>query len=47
MAFLTVDHLSKAYKKRAVIADLSFEVAPLETLVIFGPSGAGDRKSVV
>jgi multiple sugar transport system ATP-binding protein len=41
MAFLTVDHLSKAYKKREVINDLSFDVAPLETLVIFGPSGAG------
>jgi multiple sugar transport system ATP-binding protein len=39
--FLTVDRLAKSYKKHAVIKDLSFTVEPLETLVIFGPSGAG------
>ena len=41
MPFLTVDRLAKAYKKHEVIKDLSFAVEPLETLVIFGPSGAG------
>ncbi len=41
MSFLTVEHLSKSYKKQAVIRDLSFTVDKLETLVIFGPSGAG------
>jgi multiple sugar transport system ATP-binding protein len=41
MPFLTVDRLAKAYKKHEVIRDLSFTVDPLETLVIFGPSGAG------
>jgi multiple sugar transport system ATP-binding protein len=41
MPFLTVDRLAKAYKKHEVIRDLSFAVEPLETLVVFGPSGAG------
>jgi multiple sugar transport system ATP-binding protein len=41
MSFLTVQRLSKAYKKQEVIQDLSFTVDRLETLVVFGPSGAG------
>jgi multiple sugar transport system ATP-binding protein len=41
MPFLIVDRLAKSYKKQDVIRDLSFAVEPLETLVVFGPSGAG------
>ena len=41
MAYLSVEALSKAYRRNEVIRDLSFEVERGEFLVVFGPSGAG------
>ncbi|MCQ8239350.1 ABC transporter ATP-binding protein [Rhizosaccharibacter radicis] len=41
MSFLSIDRLSKSYRKNEVIRDLSFAVDRGEFLVVFGPSGAG------
>ncbi len=41
MAYLSIETISKAYRKNEVIRDLSFEVERGEFLVVFGPSGAG------
>ncbi|MEM1345393.1 MAG: ABC transporter ATP-binding protein [Pseudomonadota bacterium] len=41
MARLTLDTLTKRYKGETVLDALSLEVASGETLVLFGPSGAG------
>ncbi len=41
MAYLSIDSISKAYRRNEVIRDLSFEVERGEFLVVFGPSGAG------
>lgn len=38
---LVVDHLSKSYKKRPVLRDVSLHVARGEAVAILGPNGAG------
>lgn len=38
---LRATHLQKAYKKRLVVQDVSFEVAPGEVVGLLGPNGAG------
>lgn len=40
-AGLTVSHLSKSYKKRPVIRDVSFNVQKGEAVALLGPNGAG------
>lgn len=41
MMTLRAAHLQKAYKKRLVVRDVSFEVAPGEIVGLLGPNGAG------
>ncbi|MGQ8632869.1 ABC transporter ATP-binding protein [Agrobacterium sp. DKPNP3] len=41
MTTLQLQNITKRYKNQAVINDLTLEVASGETLVLFGPSGAG------
>ena len=41
MTGLAIDSLNKRFKGDTVLDDISFEVAEGETLVLFGPSGAG------
>lgn len=41
MMTLRATHLQKAYKKRLVVRDVSFEVAPGEIVGLLGPNGAG------
>ena len=41
MSGLVIDGLSKSFKDEKVLDDISLEVAEGETLVLFGPSGAG------
>ena len=38
---LRVNHLSVAIKTTALLKDLSFSIAPKETVVLLGPNGAG------
>ncbi|MEO0429069.1 MAG: ABC transporter ATP-binding protein [Pseudomonadota bacterium] len=38
---LVIDHLTKRFKAETVLDDVSLEVPTGETLVLFGPSGAG------
>lgn len=41
MSGLTISNLTKRYKSDVVLDDISLEIAEGETLVLFGPSGAG------
>ncbi len=41
MSGLTISNLTKRYKSDTVLDDISLEIAEGETLVLFGPSGAG------
>jgi multiple sugar transport system ATP-binding protein len=41
MAGLALDGIGKKFKDQQVLDDISFTVAPGETLVLFGPSGSG------
>lgn len=45
MAVLTVSHLSKAYKARQVVRDVSLTVASGEVVGLLGPNGAGKTTS--
>ncbi|HEV2665237.1 MAG TPA: ATP-binding cassette domain-containing protein, partial [Blastocatellia bacterium] len=38
---ISVEHLSKSLGGQQVIADVSFEIAAGEMLVVLGPSGSG------
>ena len=38
---LTVSHLSKAYRKRKVLDDVSFTMGAGERVALMGPSGSG------
>lgn len=38
---LVVEHLSKNYKKKPVLRDMSFHVKPKEAVALLGPNGAG------
>ncbi|MEL6234711.1 MAG: ABC transporter ATP-binding protein [Pseudomonadota bacterium] len=41
MSGIRIEALTKRYKSETVLDDISLEVAPGETLALFGPSGAG------
>ena len=45
MAVLTVSHLSKSYKSRQVVRDVSLTVASGEVIGLLGPNGAGKTTS--
>ncbi len=45
MPVLTVSHLSKAYKARQVVRDVSLTVASGEVIGLLGPNGAGKTTS--
>ncbi len=45
MAVLTVSHLSKTYKSRQVVRDVSLNVASGEVIGLLGPNGAGKTTS--
>ncbi len=45
MAILSVDHISKAYKKRLVVNQASFSVESGQVVGLLGPNGAGKTTS--
>ncbi|HMM74338.1 MAG TPA: LPS export ABC transporter ATP-binding protein [Gammaproteobacteria bacterium] len=45
MAVLSVNHLSKTYKSRQVVRDVSLSVASGEVIGLLGPNGAGKTTS--
>jgi len=45
MSVLTVNHLSKAYKSRQVVKDVSLKVESGEVVGLLGPNGAGKTTS--
>lgn len=45
MSLLKVEHLSKAYRKRTVVRDVSLEIASGEVVGLLGPNGAGKTTS--
>lgn len=46
MAILTVDHLSKNFKKFQAVEDISFELKEGEILGLLGPNGAGKTTTI-
>ena len=38
---IRVEHLSKAYRRKVVVDDLSFSIAGGEAVALWGPNGAG------
>ncbi len=42
---LTIEHISKSYKKRKVVNDVSFSVSSGEIVGLLGPNGAGKTTS--
>src|SRR5438093_1134515 len=44
-AVLRALHLAKAYRRRKVVRDVSFEVEPGEIVGLLGPNGAGKTTS--
>ncbi|GIL18023.1 MAG: ABC transporter ATP-binding protein [Oligoflexia bacterium] len=45
MSTLSVSHISKAYKKRQVVQDVSFQVDSGQVIGLLGPNGAGKTTS--
>lgn len=45
MSVLKAEHLSKAYRKRTVVRDVSLEIACGEVVGLLGPNGAGKTTS--
>jgi lipopolysaccharide export system ATP-binding protein len=45
MSLLTVSHISKAFKKRQVVQDVSFTVESGQVVGLLGPNGAGKTTS--
>ncbi|MCG8379399.1 MAG: ATP-binding cassette domain-containing protein, partial [Proteobacteria bacterium] len=41
MSILSVRHLSKSYRSRKVVSDVSLTVQSGETIGLLGPNGAG------
>ncbi len=45
MSTLSVEHISKAYKKRSVVKDVSFAIESGQVVGLLGPNGAGKTTS--
>ena len=45
MSILSVRHLSKSYRSRKVVSDLSLSIQSGETIGLLGPNGAGKTTS--
>jgi lipopolysaccharide export system ATP-binding protein len=45
MSILSVEHLSKSYKKRSVVKDVSFSIESGQVVGLLGPNGAGKTTS--
>ena len=41
---ISVNHISKSYKKVKALQDISFEIKPNELFGLIGPDGAGKRR---
>lgn len=46
MASLSLDHVCKSYGRRAVVVDVTLDVAEGEFIVILGPSGCGKTSTL-
>ena len=45
MSILSVRHLSKSYRSRKVVSDLSLSIQSGETIGLLGPNGSGKTTS--